>query len=208
MNKTLEALNELSLGNACTIDADRDAKLMECIDFESRGIWMATTPVSKGDFKKITDMPTGFVLTGLATPSYDYCLFRRSTLDKTTVTLKSFAGYDWVQNAYVEDMEDAEKDGLPKKGLIDKDHVLAFDAGRTLKVMTIGTNDYVEVVGSGRNDDQLEFPEGATLREIKLKTPLILELPQPTTVYFWFPAKGQETRSFQGPVALPNEYKN
>ncbi|WND02994.1 hypothetical protein QGN29_01270 [Temperatibacter marinus] len=53
-----------------------------------------------------------------------------------------------------------------------------------------------------KDDGALVLPEGAVLRKVTLYEPLIIALPAPVaTTYFWF-HKGQEVRSFQGPVCI------
>lgn len=85
--------------------------------------------------------------------------------------------------------------------MVNKAHVLGFDAGRTLTILSLPQGHFVEVVGSAENDDQLSLPDGASVKTIELQEPWLVALPAPTTT-LWDFSFGM--RSFQGPVTLPS----
>ncbi|MEP1470409.1 MAG: hypothetical protein ABJK20_18110 [Halieaceae bacterium] len=84
--------------------------------------------------------------------------------------------------------------------MVNKSHVVGYEVGRTLTIMSLPEGDFVEVVGNADHDEELPLPEGACLRTIKLQAPWVVPLPSPTTTFFHF---GFGMRSFQGPVTLP-----
>ena len=84
--------------------------------------------------------------------------------------------------------------------MVNKAHVVGFEAGRTLTILSLPEGDFVEVVGSAENDDQLPLPQGGSLKSIELQEPWIVPLPTPTTTLWDF---SWGLRSFQGPVTLP-----
>ena len=87
--------------------------------------------------------------------------------------------------------------------MVNKAHVLGYEAGRTLTVLSLPGGDFVEVVGDTAQDDQLPLPEAARLSTIELHEPWIVPLPTPTRTLWHF---GDKLRSFQGPVTLPAAY--
>ena len=88
----------------------------------------------------------------------------------------------------------------PMEIKVNKAHLIGFDAGRTVTIMTSSQGDFVEVVGDSDQDDSLVLPQGASLKQIELTQPWIVPLPTPTQTWFWM---GEAMRSFQGPVTLP-----
>lgn len=84
--------------------------------------------------------------------------------------------------------------------MVNKAHVVGFEAGRTLTIMSSPEGDFVEVVGNADHDEELPLPEGASLKTIVLLAPWVVPLPTPTVAFFHF---GSGLRSFQGPVTLP-----
>jgi hypothetical protein len=83
---------------------------------------------------------------------------------------------------------------------VDKHHTLGFAAGRTLRILELDSEHYVEVVGTPERDAELVLPPGGSLSELRLREDWIVDLPTPTTAYFWW---APVLRSFQGPVRLP-----
>jgi len=83
---------------------------------------------------------------------------------------------------------------------VNKAHVVGYDAGRSVAVISLPEGDFIELVGDDSRDHCLVLPEGATLRRIELSQPWVVTLPTPTRTFFWF---GESMRSFQGPVTLP-----
>ncbi len=204
MSDTVQALNQFDNGVSTLIDTDLDRSLMECIDLTTQDIWMTVEPVDQTHFDQLTDLPENHVPTGIASPSYDYCLFRQpGAYDGEPTEIREFAGHRWVNVARIADFGKAQEEGGPLRVKVHKDHVMAFDAGRELVIMTLDGKHYVECVGTGKDDDDLVLPEGATLTKMTLNHPFIAALPVPASTFFWLANEQHEMRSFQGPVQLP-----
>jgi hypothetical protein len=86
--------------------------------------------------------------------------------------------------------------------MVCKAHVVGYEAGRWVTILSMPDGDFVEVVGTADQDDHIPLPEGATLKTIELQEPWVVPLPNPTTTLWHF---GAGMRSFQGPVTLPGE---
>ena len=86
--------------------------------------------------------------------------------------------------------------------MVTKAHTVGFQSGRSVSIMTIGNECFVELIGTAETDQNLVLPDGGTLSQISLGQPWIVELPSPTRCFIW--NWGKNPRSFQGPVQLPN----
>ena len=86
--------------------------------------------------------------------------------------------------------------------MVNKAHVVGFEAGRTISVLNTPEGNFVEVVGNADRDEALTLPEGASLKKITLSEPWVVPLPTPTTAYFYLKPS---IRSYQGPVELPHD---
>ena len=84
--------------------------------------------------------------------------------------------------------------------MVNKAHVLGFEAGRQLSILQFDDKHYVEVVGDDQNDNALPLTAGANIQQVTLSQPWLVELPNPTQTLWVFKP---ELRSFQGPVELP-----
>jgi len=84
--------------------------------------------------------------------------------------------------------------------MVNKTHVLGYEAGRMITILSLPEGDFVKVVGDAEQDDCVPLPEGASLKKIELQQPWIVPLPTPTKTLWHF---GSGMRSFQGPVTLP-----
>lgn len=93
----------------------------------------------------------------------------------------------------------SQPDG-PMELSVNKAHVIGFEAGRRVAILSLPEGDFVEVVGDASEDESLVLPEGASLKQVSLQQPWLVSLPTPTRALFWF---GRSMRSFQGPVTLP-----
>ena len=88
------------------------------------------------------------------------------------------------------------------KMMVNKAHVLGYEAGRSVTILTLPEGDFVGVVGTPEGDGQITLPEGASLRQLEIQQPWVVVLPTPTTTLWHF---GMSVRSFQGPVAVPQK---
>lgn len=175
---------------------------MEAIDPSTRQVWMSTKPVSRKEFDDWSpEHPHQKV--GCDYASMDRAAFRHDPFgSQHAVQTKTIDGYECLHVAVPGEMTPPAEPGLPAQISVTKGHTLGFKAGRRVKVMNIGDQHYVETVGDGKADEGLRLPPTATLSELNLTSHWVVELPCPTTTFFWFTERGM--RSFQGPVELPN----
>jgi ribosomal protein L2 len=99
--------------------------------------------------------------------------------------------HEWLTSA---------EEGGPVQITVTKSHIIGFEAGRSVVVMSVPEGDFVEVVGESEGDEALVLPAGGVVRQVLLQQPWLIELPSPTQTFFWF---GDSMRSFQGPVTVP-----
>ena len=78
---------------------------------------------------------------------------------------------------------------------VDKAHLIGFEAGRTVSVMSLPEGDFVELVGDDSRDQSLVLPPGSALKKIELSRPWLVSLPTPTRTFFWF---GKKPAQFSG----------
>lgn len=191
-----EALGE----GGCAVEGAK-GNYMEIVEEATGNVWMAMKPASQDDLDSLK-IPEGFRKTGVGAAAMDAAGFLHSP-DRPGQPAETMDidGWKFCSNAMVVDMVPSDIEGAPVKVLVNKAHVLGYEAGRNISIMETPDGDFIEVVGDSADDANLVLPEGATLRRQKLEMPLVISLPVPAQTYFWFnPGK---LRSFQGPVELP-----
>jgi hypothetical protein len=167
----------------------------ELLDTSTRDIWLAREPVPRAWFDALAPEPP-LVKAGWGAGCMDFAWFRRSPgapADGPLAT-REISGRVFQLVARPE-LPGAPR-AFPRRLLVDKHHVIAFDAGRTVALLcTPDGRDYVEVV---RGRGAPEVPAGWSLREVALRAAWEIALPFPTET--WWLANGA---SFQGPVETP-----
>jgi hypothetical protein len=140
--------------------------------------------------------------TGVGEASMDAAAFRRSPGgdDGVPVMTEKLDGVEFLCVARPLQIEPPTISGGPMKVCVDKHHTVAFRSGRDITVLEIGGDRFVEVVGNDQRDSERVLPPGGRLSTIRLESPWIVDLPTPTTAWFWM---SPAMRSFQGPVELP-----
>ena len=174
---------------------------MEAMDPNTKHVWMTTSPVTRKQFEDWSPEPS-YQKTGYGRAAMDRAAFRHDPSGpQHAIQTKTIDGYTCLHVAVPGDITPPAEPGMPAKISVTKAHTLGFKAGRRVKFMNIGDEHYVETVGDGKGDNGLRLPPTATLSELTLTSHWIVELPCPTTTFFWFTEHGM--RSFQGPVQLP-----
>lgn len=172
---------------------------MEIMDETTMGVWMTVDAVTQKQFDEFP-LPDNWRKVGLAAGAMDQALFSHSP----------DAEHSPVHEQQINDLRFINvarpaAPGQSPSGLIEimvnKAHVLGFEAGRELSVLHFNDQCFVEVVGDGKNDGDLPLAEGASIKQISLSQPWVIKLPTPTQT-LWAIQSGM--RSFQGPVELPN----
>ena len=174
---------------------------MEAMDPDTRRVWMTARPVTQKDYDDWAPEPP-FQKIGCAQSSMDRAAFRHDPAGSDRpVQTGVIGGHDCIHVAVPGEMTPPAEAGLPAQIAVTKGHTLGFKAGRRVTFLNIGDAHYVETVGDAKIDSALKLPPGATLSELRLSSAWVVELPRPTTTFFWFSELGM--RSFQGPVPLP-----
>ena len=172
---------------------------MEIMDTRDMSVWMCMEPVTEEQYQAIQP-EAPWMKSGRAPASMDMAAFAHSPGHPDEFRTTECCGLTFRNVAVPIDFNPtifAQKG--PIRLLVSKHHILGFKAGRELTVMDLDGEQFVELIGTDKHDADLELPEGASLRKVKLDSPLVVRLPTPTVTHFWF-GKG---RSFQGPLNLP-----
>lgn len=175
---------------------------MEIAEVATGRVWMSVDPATQQDFdelkKTLDDSLRGL---GVGVASMDAALFRYSPDGEGEPVRERVIGGRRFINVAIPGEPVIHAGGMMQI-MVNKAHVLGFEAGRILTIMSSPGGDFVEVVGNAVYDESLPLPEGASLKTIDLQAPWIVPLPTPTVAFFHF---GSGMRSFQGPVTLPQD---
>lgn len=176
--------------------------VMELREIDTDLVWMSTESVTRDYFENL-GLEEGLVKVGAESASMDCAGFNYSPGRKGEPVLQRVIdGRTYINVARPMKAIFPEEPTGPARVQVDKSHVLGFRAGRSVAILKIPDGYYVEVVGNDRRDDALVLPQGGELMHIALSEHWLIELPSPTSAFFWF---GQGMRSFQGPVQLPRD---
>ena len=175
---------------------------MEVVEVASGRVWMSVDPATPQDYDILLEtLDDSLRGVGIGAAAMDAALFRYSPGGEgEPVRGRAIGGRQFI-NVAVPGEPTLQPDGMMKI-LVDKAHVVGYEAGRKLTIMSSPEGDFVEVVGNADHDEELPLPEGASLKTIELQAPWVVTLPTPTVTFFHF---GSGMRSFQGPVTLPQE---
>ena len=173
---------------------------MEVVEVATGRVWMGVEPAKQQDYdlllKELDDSLRGV---GVGDASMDAALFRHSPNGEgEPVQERSIAGRKFIHVA-IPDKPVIHPGGMMQIR-VNKSHVVGYEAGRSLTIMSLPEGDFVEVVGNAEHDEDLPLPDEARLRTVELQAPWVVTLPSPTVAFFYF---GSGMRSFQGPVTLP-----
>lgn len=173
---------------------------MEVVEVATGRVWMSLNPVTAEDYDILLEtLDASLRGIGIGTAAMDAALFLYSPGGTgEPVREREIAGRRFINVAIPG--EPAVHPGGLMRILVDKAHVLGYEAGRKLNFLTTPEGEFVEVVGHADHDDELPLPAGASLTTIELNAPWVVSLPTSTVTFFHF---SQGMRSFQGPVTLP-----
>jgi hypothetical protein len=176
---------------------------MEVVEVATGRVWMSTDPVTPQDYDILLEtLDESLRGVGVGVAAMDAALFRCSPGGESEpVRERDIGGRRYINVAVPG--EPAVHPGGMMECKVNKAHVVGFEAGRTLVIMSSPDGDFVEVVGNAEQDETLSLPEGASLKTIILQAPWVVPLPTPTVAFFHFGPSGM--RSFQGPVTLPQK---
>jgi hypothetical protein len=173
---------------------------MEVIDITSGLVWMSYEAVIEADYLEL-ELGDSFRGVGIARAAMDMAQFQYSPgAPEEPVRERMIGGHRFINVGKPRMLTAPLQHGNMKEIMVEKAHVIGFDTGRSLTILSLPEGDFVEVVGSAENDHQLVLPEGASLKQITLSQPWVVTLPNPTQTIWSF---APQTRSFQGPVVVP-----
>ena len=172
---------------------------MEVAEVASGRVWMSVDPATPKDYDILLEtLDKSLRGVGIGAAAMDAALFQYSPdVEGEPVRERDIGGRRFI-NVAVPGEPTVHPGGMIKI-LVNKAHVVGYEAGRELTIMSSPEGDFVEVVGSADHDEELPLPEGASLKTIVLQAPWVVPLPTPTVTFFHF---GSGMRSFQGPVTL------
>lgn len=162
-------------------------------------LWMSLNPVTAKDFSEL-QLCSDYEPFGTGIASMDSALFQHSpNAEGELVRERTIGGHRCINVAEPGAIKFSDEAPGMAEVLVNKAHVIGFEAGREVTFLTMPDGDFIETVGTPERDQQLSLPANARLQKIVLSEPLIVHLPTPTRTLWWF---GKSPRSFQGPVAL------
>jgi len=173
----------------------------ELLHTTTRNVWQSLEPISPEDWKGL-ELEPHWIRVGIGCGAMDEHWFERSpgAAQKGSMQVCEIAGrtFGFCARPPAEPPSlPAGPDG-PRQLLVDKHHVLHFHAGRRIPILSVpgeGGGSFVHVIEGGPGKPPLELPDGWELREIRLEGSWVVQLPAPTSVFF-FPNRD----SYQGPV--------
>jgi hypothetical protein len=171
---------------------------MEVTDTSNMSVWMCVTPVTQADYDSFV-VHTPLRKTGIGKAPMDCAAFASSP-GLSYVAERTIDGRRFIHVATPASITPPSVEGGPMDVLVNKCHVIGFDAGRAVSILSNADGDFVELVGTAHGDEDRILPTGSRISQIALKEPWIVHLPSPTKTWFWM---GKNIRSFQGPVTLP-----
>ncbi len=175
---------------------------MEVVDTQTQQVWGAASAIQPKDWEQLKlEPPFVKASTGLVSP--DATAFRHAPdTPGAPIAETTISGHQFLQIAIGGRPKPPSRQGEPMEIMVTKAHTVGFQSGRSVSIMTIGDECFVELIGTAETDQNLVLPDGGTLSQISLEQPWIVELPSPTRCFIW--NWGKTPRSFQGPVELPD----
>jgi len=175
---------------------------MEVIDLGTRRVWQSLHPVGRDEYEAMHFEPP-LVKVGLGRAAMDAHGFRRSPEadEDGPMERRALHGRVFVFCAMPEGagMASAAEPGGPQQLMVNKHHSLLYRAGRSLDFMRLPDGqELVHVIAAEEGAPPPKLPEGWQRESVALAQDLLVELPCPTTVYF-FP----NGDSYQGPARRP-----
>lgn len=174
------------------------AQYMEVTDTSNMQVWMCFSPVTREDYEALV-VHAPLRKTGVGQAPMDCAAFVASP-GLSYVAERTIDGRRFIHVATPASITPPSVEGGPMDVLVGKSHVIGFDAGRQVSILSNADGHFVELVGTTSGDETRILPPGSSISQITLSEPWIVHLPSPTKTWF---GMGRNIRSFQGPIALP-----
>jgi hypothetical protein len=175
---------------------------IEVIEIANGRVWMSLEPASRQDYEELLEeLDESLRGIGIGAAAMDAALFRNSPGGEGEPVRERRIGGRRFINVAIPGEQTPLPGGMVEI-MVNKAHVLGYEAGRTVAILSLPDGDFVEVVGTADIDHEIQLPEGGSLKQIALEQPWIVPLPTPTKTIWQF---GAQLRSFQGPVTQPED---
>jgi hypothetical protein len=173
---------------------------IEVVEKATGQVWMSVESATQQDYDALlAELDESYRGVGIGAAGMDAAQFHHSPDGESEpVRERTIGGQRYINVALPGEFTPLP--GGMAELMVNKAHVLGYEAGRTLAILSLPEGDFVEVVGTADHDDQLPLPQGASLKTLELNEPWVVPLPNPTKTLWQF---SPEMRSFQGPVTLP-----
>lgn len=195
--RALDLIGDQLPPHAVIIDGGA-AQYMEVTDTSNMQVWMCFSPVTREDYEALV-VQAPLRKSGIGKAPMDCAAFSASP-GLSYVAERTIDGRRFIHVATPASITPPTAEGGPMDVLVNKSHVIGFDAGRQVSILSNADGHFVELVGAASGDETRILPPGSTISLITLSAPWIVHLPSPTKTWFWM---GRNIRSFQGPVVLP-----
>lgn len=171
---------------------------MELMDFQHGDVWLLQEPVTVEEFKALAVEPP-MIKSGMTSGAMDCAGFARSPGADTDGALETrqFGGRVFARVARVRRFGGLPRGPAPTLIKVEKDHILGYDAGRTLSVALLPDGHYYVEQTEPRPGQEFVTPAGWQLLTLRLDRPWVLRVASPADVYFF-----SSLRSFIGPLDL------
>jgi hypothetical protein len=171
----------------------------ELLDPTTGNVWQSLEPISRADYEALPLEPS-WLRIGVGSGAMDEHWFARSpgAREDGPMEQREIGGHRFGLCARPASAPTQPEgpDG-PRHVLVEKHHVIRFAAGREVSILRRPDGQrFVHVIEGGEAKPRLALPEGWQLEEMKLAEDWVLQLPTPTTVFFF--SNGD---SYQGPLA-------
>jgi hypothetical protein len=173
---------------------------VELLDTVTNDVWMSLEPVSPERNRALrVDLP--LLRIAQWTGAMDRSTYHRSPGADADGPLETrdFDGILFVRTARPDFPAPDPAPGYPHRVEVAKHQTIEFDAGREVLVLTLPHGEtFLHVIEPPADDErERSLPPGWTVEARRLNEPLVVRLPEVTTVFFW-----PNGESFQGPVQL------
>jgi hypothetical protein len=172
----------------------------EVLDRSTGNVWQSLEPITREDYQALPLEP-GWLPVGIGRGAMDEHWFARSPGNDEDGPMehREIGGrrFGLCARPASTPTQPAGPEG-PRMLLVQKHHVIRFVSGRRVPVLLHPDGKrYVHVIEGGEGKAPLALPDGWKLECVELADDWVLELPTPTTVFFF--ANGD---SYQGPLEL------
>ena len=136
---------------------------MEVVEVATGRVWMGVEPAKQQDYDLLLkELDNSLRGVGVGDASMDAAVFRHSPNGEgEPVQERSIAGRQFIHVA-IPGKPIVHPGGMMQIS-VNKSHVVGYEAGRIVTIMSLPEGDFVEVVGSAEHDEDLPLPDTARL---------------------------------------------